>query len=270
MVKAKYLDSLVQIGLTDKEARVYEALLTIPEASIGQLAMRTVGVTRPNLYPLLRSLSKKGLVIEAVKGKIKIFRAEPPQKLAEFIEKRKQEYKEAQMSYQLVLPQLTSDFNLASGKPNVQFFEGRTGTEKVIFDSLTSKTEVLQYVDHDAVNIHLAELNKRYVAERKRKGVKKKILMWDSPSARVTAAKQNDSRLTEIRIISGTPHAAVMMIYDNKISYQNISKDSFIGVILEDQGIAAMHRDIFKFSWEKAERINPTPPDLALVTPGLS
>lgn len=56
----KYLQ---EIGLSEKEAQIYLALLQVDNDSIQGLSNRTK-INRTTLYPVLESLSKKGLVSE--------------------------------------------------------------------------------------------------------------------------------------------------------------------------------------------------------------
>ncbi len=253
-----YKENLVQIGLSDKEAVVYEALLGHKDNSIAQLLHKIPEIKRPNLYALLYALKEKGLVQEVEKNGRKTFIPESPQKLVEFTEKREKEYRESKLNLESALPSLLSQFNLASGKPNVQFYEGATGMEKVVFDSLSSKTEILSYVDHEAVEKYFSSFNARYVKARYAKNIKKKIIALDTPLVR-EAAKSYNPEFTEARVIDATQYAfaSVMQIYDNKISYQTLEDKLLMGVIIQDERIYKLHKALFDFTWNKAEDIMP-------------
>ena len=72
----KYLQ---EIGLSDKEASVYVALLQVDNDSVLDLAKRTK-INRTTIYPVLESLAKKGLISEIKIDKKVRFQAEPPLK----------------------------------------------------------------------------------------------------------------------------------------------------------------------------------------------
>ncbi|OHB24523.1 MAG: hypothetical protein A2542_04080 [Parcubacteria group bacterium RIFOXYD2_FULL_52_8] len=256
-----YKDNLIQVGLSEKEALVYEALISSPKATVGQLLHKLPGIKRPNLYALLEALKGKRLVLELSEHGKKAFQAESPQKLVEFTEKREQEYKQSKINLENALPSLLSQFNLASGKPNVRFFEGLEGAKKVMWDSLTSRTEIYSYVDSAAVEEHFRELNNLYVKERFKKGIKKKFIALDSPNVR-DLARSSDPALTEIRVLDAAlyPFAAVMQIYDNRVSYQTVEKDQMIGVLIEDPRIYKMQKTLFEHSWANATDVMPPPP----------
>lgn len=256
-MKTPFTQSLIAIGLTESESLVYETLLASGKAGVAYLARKCPGVTRSNIYALLQTLRTKGLVRELPGGIRKEFMAESPTHLTELTTAQETRAKEARSSLDLALPQLLSQFNLVSGRPNVQFYEGESGVKKVIFDSLSTTGEILQYLDNDAVDTYYKDINKEYMAERKRRGIQKKIIVWDTPSARKTALEEIDPSCTEMRCIRTRPSPVTMMIYGNKLSYQTIGEEAHIGVILEDAHIVAMHRELFFFTWEGAERLVP-------------
>lgn len=243
----------MQIGLSDKEAVVYEALLGGKENSIAQLLHKVPEIKRANLYALLYALKEKGLVQEVEKKGKKVFTPESPQKLVEFTEKREKEYKESKLNLESALPSLLSQFNLASGKPNVQFYEGAKGMEKVFFDSLRTTGEILTYVDSTIVHELFAEINAKYVKERYRLGIKKKIIGPESPTLHETAKNAN-KELTQVRALPKEfgPFPTVMQIYDDYISYQTIENDVLVGIIIQDRRISTLSRQLFMFNWERA------------------
>ncbi len=59
---------LQELGLSDKEAAIYLALLQYESATVIQLSAKTK-IKRPTVYVVLETLSKKGLVAEAKVGK---------------------------------------------------------------------------------------------------------------------------------------------------------------------------------------------------------
>ena len=55
---------LEEIGLSEKEAKIYLALLQVDRDTIQDLATKT-GINRTTVYPVLETLQKKGLVSES-------------------------------------------------------------------------------------------------------------------------------------------------------------------------------------------------------------
>lgn len=244
------------IGLPDKEAVVYNALLLAGNQTIAQLKRHTPGITRSNLYALLYSLKQKGLVIEAeIKGK-KVFSPAQPGKLTEYADSIELKQRAAREQLGAAMADMTSKWNLASGKPGVRFFEGPDAIKATANDSLTSETEILSYVDMDRLAALLKAENQRYVGQRKGKGIKKRIIYQNSPLVQKDAPSLIDD-LTDIRIVNDTEgsFATVMQIYDNRVSYLTLDPKRTIGVIIQDPSIYQMHVALFENTWHNAKKL---------------
>ncbi|MFA5029804.1 MAG: helix-turn-helix domain-containing protein [Patescibacteria group bacterium] len=247
-----YKQSLTQAGLTEEMAQIYEVLLKNGPQNAGKLAKKT-GLKRGLVYKTLDRLLEKGLLEknEADK-KVSLFSANHPLKLQEIVETKQQRAKNAALALDGVLPALVSDYNLLSGKPEVLYFEGEEGLKKIAFDSLSAKTEILQYIDNEAANKYWPNLNEEYVKKRKGLGIKKRMITIDSEFIKKNKAKY-DRSITDIHLIDGEryPFATSMQIYDNKVSHVTLSQNKKIGFLIEDAEIAGMHRTIFEYMWEK-------------------
>ena len=77
---SKEIEELSALGLGEREAQVYLALLQERQAGAGTLLKRT-GLYRVILYDTLASLVKKGLVSFFELNNRRQFVAEPPEKL---------------------------------------------------------------------------------------------------------------------------------------------------------------------------------------------
>ena len=119
----KYLQ---EIGLGEKEAQVYIALLSVDNDSVVDLSKKTK-INRTTIYPTLESLAKKGLISEIKVDKKVRFQAEPPERLRTFVERQKTILEEQSERLNDVIPQLKSIHREAGEKPIVTYFEGKEG-----------------------------------------------------------------------------------------------------------------------------------------------
>lgn len=132
-----YKEIFTSINLSLGESIVYEYLLKNGESPAGEMIKKTP-LKRGLVYKILDSLVDKGLVIEKTsipskkqgRRKISHFLPNHPEKLREFIENEKKKLDKAKNTLEANMPALISDFNLASGKPGVRFFEGIEGIKK--------------------------------------------------------------------------------------------------------------------------------------------
>lgn len=259
-LKIMYQKILQQIGLSEKEAVVYQTLLETGPISAQEVLKKVaqkMATTRPNLYNILAGLKEKGLLAERVKKGKNLFEPESPARLINVFEKATQKASQARKTLEMILPELTSLYNLTTQKPVVQFFEGREGIKKVLADSLTSKHIIYTYANIEAIIKYFDDINRDYVKKRDALGIKKKGIMVDSEFAR-SYLKNYHRGTTDTRLIDGNlyPFHSVMQIYDGKISYVTLSDKSIIGVIIKDPAIHQMHKSIFEYTWSTAKGID--------------
>ena len=242
------------MGLSQVQSEILNSLLLNGEdkaSNIAKKIKRPRGVAYKGLDELieLKLVSKR----ENKKG-ITIYRAEHPNNLENLIEKREKEFKKEKQEFINNLPDLVSAYSLISNKPGVRFYEGEEGVKKSLNDTLNAQEVVYTYADIEAVEKNLKEINDEYVKNRERKGIIKKVIVADTKFNR-SFLKKLKNETTEIRFLSDKFYNfnTGMQIYDNKTSYQVISVEKKLAVIIEDENIYKMQRYLFEFIWSKLE-----------------
>ncbi|MBT6954879.1 MAG: hypothetical protein HN991_00815 [Candidatus Jacksonbacteria bacterium] len=251
-----YKEVLNQAGLSQDQAEIYEILLKNGALTAGKINQNTP-IKRGLVYKLLDQLMEFGLVEkEEDPGKVALFKPNHPLKIKDLAKNREQQAKDAQRVLEGVIPSLVSDFNLISGKPGVQFFEGKEAFKAITDDSLTAKEAIYSYADNDAVNKYAAKENAEYAKKREKRGVEKKLITTDSEFIR-NYLKEHKG-VTDIKVIDmgDDGFETVIMIYDNKVSYLTLNKDSRIGVIITDPWICKMHRTLFEHQWKQLKSLD--------------
>lgn len=245
---------LKDLGLSESEALIYELLLESGTAKAIDLVKKT-GIGRGNVYNLLTQLQGKGLVI-SIEGKQLKYQAVDPAKLRDLLEMRLQQVKRLETDFDGALPLLASAFNLSTGRPAIQIFEGLEGAKRALYESLQSKTEILTYFDLESLKGPMAEINKGYVRRRIAKGIPKRIIVADSAAARDFFEKQ-DTPLTKVAFLKGylERHATAMEAYDGMVSYLTLTGEKRISVLIKDANIYEMSKQQFEYLWSKAETV---------------
>lgn len=119
----KYLQEL---GLSEKEAQIYLALLQVDNENIQDLSKRT-GINRTTVYPVLETLEKKGLVSEVQIGKKTHYEAAAPERLETFVERQKIILEERSERLKEIIPEIKSIQREKGERPVIKLFEGREG-----------------------------------------------------------------------------------------------------------------------------------------------
>ena len=78
---------LINIGLNDKQAGVYLALLELGPSMVSEISTKA-GINRTTGYDILEMLVAEGLVSPLGKGKVKKYIAENPEKIVKFAENK--------------------------------------------------------------------------------------------------------------------------------------------------------------------------------------
>lgn len=248
---------LIQAGLSEEQATIYQALLDKGPQKAGALAHWS-GIKRGMVYKSLEQLEAKALVAKkGGNGSVAVYTPSHPSRLLDMLELQEKELVLAKESVAANLGTFLSQFNLQNNKPTVQFFEGLAGVKKTLDDSLHARGPIYTYVDVEAVVTSFKDINEQYVKRREAANIPKKILVADTPTAR-NYFKEHGNQLTDIRFIGKTkpPFGSAMQIYDDKISYITIGVDqkTLIGVLIEDIHIATMHKYFFECLYDLSQQ----------------
>ena len=115
----KYLQ---EIGLSEKEATVYLALLQVDSGSIQSIAKNT-GINRTTVYPVLESLAKKGLVGEIQDGKKALYQAAATERLETFVERQKVLLEEKSKRLKDIIPEIKGIQRKEGERPVINFLK---------------------------------------------------------------------------------------------------------------------------------------------------
>lgn len=255
---------LIEAGLSEEQSAIYSALLDKGPLKAGAISSWT-GLKRGLIYKVLDQLENMGLVSKkGGEGTVAVFAPEHPSALAVMMERKEKSLALAKETVAFSLGALSSKFNLLSGKPNVQFYEGKEGVEKVLEDTLNSKDEVLTYVDMEIVEKYFKDINDKYVGKREKLGIKKRILAIENNFSSELFKRWNKENpeffsVTDLKMVK-TPVEGIegaIQIYENKIGIITISNENLISIIIEDVRINKLFKSMFEALYLVSPRFIP-------------
>lgn len=250
-------DVLHNLGFDEKEMAVYLQLL-----KAGSLRASTVAyqlrLPRTTIQNILLRLEREQMVTKSIEGNAYFFGAVHPESLEKIVQMKKRtavaEFDHLTEALKKVTPELITMMQSKKKIPSVKFFQGREGVRRVLFDTLTSSTEIKDYANIDAMFRHVKDINDEYVAEREKTSIKKRSLLLDTPFAHKIYESGTYSPKSHkgYKWISSElyPFSLEMNIYDGKISYITYVEDDFVGVIVENEHIYRMHESMWKLVWD--------------------
>ncbi|MFZ2226272.1 MAG: helix-turn-helix domain-containing protein [Candidatus Moraniibacteriota bacterium] len=243
---------LKKLGLDDKEAQIYLALLEYGAISVRGLA-EVSALNRGTAYDTLKRLQEMGLVSYYYQEKKQRFVAEEPEKLLEILKKREQEIKEVKNGILDIIPELKSIQDKKDLTPVSKLYQNRAGI-KTILDDLLSSMQILpeeqrEYYIYSSTQAS-ADIHKAYPTFTKDR-IKKNIRVKS-----ISLAKGGNLHGLDHRRWLGTDKnsATFILIYSGKCAF--ISRDSQgspVGILVENKMIYETQKMIFLSLWDFLE-----------------
>ena len=249
---------LAKLGLDPKEIDVYLKLLRYGPNRASTLAYQ-VNLPRTTVQNILLRLEKEQLVTKSIQKNVHVYAPLHPDNLVRIVEMKKRqknsEFERMAEDLGTIAPELVSMMQANKRIPNVRFYQGKEGVREILFDTLTSKTELKDFANIDAMFKYVKDINDEYVVEREKTSITKRSLLLDTPFAREVyeGGRYSSKSHKGYKWIDSNlyPFSLEMNIYDGKISYITYAENDFVGVIVENEHIYKMHDSIWNMLWDK-------------------
>lgn len=241
---------LQEIGLNEKEAKVYLATLELGKSTVQQIALKA-GLKRPTTYVVMEELMQQGLAASFYEGKKQYFVAEDPVRLVELLRQQKQEVEKRQDQLAAILPQLESINNRKLDKPVVKYYEGKEGIQSMVQDCtrLASGQDMYLAYSRDAIaSVFDTEALSQMSRYRLNQDVKvRSMYTWKNDI--IDAIPNTESlKLT----YKDFPIDCDIAIYDDRIRIAAL-KGRIVGVVIEDKEIAKAFKVLYEYAWNWAK-----------------
>lgn len=245
------LTELKDLGLLEKEAKIYLAALEIGRATADQLA-KHAKIVRPTTYLQIKSLMEKGLMSTYEEGKKTYFAPESPELLKRFLARQKDSLDVKERDLGNLLPELLRQFDSAGERPVVRFFPGKEGVATAREKVLTTKDKKIYVIfsPEKLSRIFGQKYLNDYSERRKNLGIHSQGIY----TYKETFDPAMLDELTERRSFrpDALPLTVDIFIFDSKIAILSLEGTMF-GLIIESNHIAASFRTIFNFLWDHAK-----------------
>lgn len=250
------IEQLLKLGLSQKEAQVYVAVLELAEDTAQNIAKKA-DVNRATTYVILERLMSLGLVSSIESGKKTHFIAEDPSELENLLEEQMQQVESRKKYLSEVMGQLKAIHNRNATKPSVRYFEGADGLEALDRfgrDELKAGTQLLSVIPVDTVEKYFPARRKASVEER----VKRKIpsrTIYTHKDGELPEYRNKDELRDGIYIPrSELPIEGTVQIYPGwGVKFFNFNPSNFFGVVIQSPDFADTMREVFELAWEGAQ-----------------
>ncbi len=236
------ISTLKQIGLSEKEAKIYLASIELGETTIKEIAKKS-GVKRTTIYDIIDDMINAGYIKKITTQTRTKFIAISPKKLKIILKKRESLLNQ-------ILPQLNTISNVEKAKPKVWFFEGVKGLEKAYDDALGYKNTIIRgWASDDILNILSENWANNYIKQRSKNNVEARLII-PSTDTLVDYSSKNTDDLRSTKIINAEkyPFNIEINIYKDRVAM--ISAKDKIAVIIESKPISSTMKMIFNLCWD--------------------
>lgn len=238
---------LGKIGLTEKEASVYLAVLELGTAT-GYAIARKANIKRPTAYLILEGLERKRLIHQVPHSSKILFTAESPEVLLRDITKKAELTKQG-------LPYLLALFNAKKEKPQVQLFQGKEGVKQA-YDKIAEARSIRMFgTSVNALKIY-PEAFKDFTHYIVDKHLEVKDILTDPVSEAAYIKIFKNYPGYKIRFMKkGTEVNSDFALFGDTVLLFSYRPEIF-AVMITSKDMAQMFEIIFDLAWEAATPLN--------------
>lgn len=244
---------LVKLGLSEKEAQVYLALLEVGTNAASVVAKKS-GLTRTTAYSVLDGLVKKRFATSYERKGLKVFSAEDPRHIEYLLGEKAREAEVQKEKFGKLMPEFLRFAGRFEHLPKVRYFEGFSGVKEIYEDTLKVGQDKLAYSSvPDVGRGDFQDFIKEYLGRRVELGLKVRAILPDSVNGR-EFAKRDSKVLRESRLVDPEiyPFRSEINIYGDRVAIMSLQSGLMHGVIIESESIAETERSIFELAWKGA------------------
>lgn len=236
------------IGLSNRDKRVYEALLGEPMSSVRGLADQT-GINRGSVFESIKALQAIGMVTYVKTGVRHKYTAESPEKLHEIINEKRRELRDTHSVVDDYVSFLQPQ-GLSRGVVShfAAFYEGEEGIASVLRDLLTTcrmqGVEEYRVISSPRVSEYMYHNYPHFTRERVKQGLYVRILRQGKPL-------RGEAEVSERRyLVNQTDNGAYTLIYGSKVAMISINELNLLSaVVIDNSGVAHSHAAVFDQAW---------------------
>jgi len=236
-----------ELGFTERETKVYLALLDLGETKMGPLAAKT-RLQPSKIYQTIEKLIDRGLVTFVLKSKIKYFQAQDPQEILNIL-------KEKERAFGKVLIELQQRKKFSQERQVAKVYEGYKGIKSLynsLLDGLDAKS--YYYVFAFRTEYNISPLSSRFLRDihirLNEKKVDDKILGHTSVKSKIIKNYGDINRI-KLRFTKYNFPSGLVIVNDRIINLTWGDRPTAVEIISSQ--IAKQYKEFFLEMWKQAK-----------------
>lgn len=246
---------LIKFGLSEKEAKIYLALLELEVATVNETA-KAADINRSSAYVVIESLKKKGLAITSEDKKIQRYIAVSPEMLLQEANDMAKKAEEIKNNISDIIPELKALHKDTKQKPVIKVYEGKQGLINNFEDTLNCKEKIMRVSSAPG---NLEKIIQGYLIEYVNKRVNLGIKMHGiHPDDKIHRGyiENNPRNIDTYLLVPRAKHEFPVdfAIWDDKVGFMS-GQDGGKAISIQSNIIAEAMKSIFDLAWERAKFI---------------
>ncbi len=250
IVNKKYVEQLMNLGLTHGEARVYLAMIQVGSARVGKI-VEVSGVSQSKVYNVLDRLILKGLASYNIQDNIKHFQSLEPSRLQEYILKKEDELRKQKEGMSQIINDLSKNI-YATKRSTSEIFVGERSLRSAYITLLNNakKGDILRYFyPYSDAHENASPFYFRFYKYQKSKGiVERGIVNLDFRNSKHFKEIPKDVNLRHVNF----PLPGTIDIFTDKLLI--IDWKTITGILITSSEIAGIFVDYFDSLWKIAQK----------------
>ncbi|MEW5896233.1 MAG: helix-turn-helix domain-containing protein [Nanoarchaeota archaeon] len=241
------VEKLKQIGLNEKESKVYIELLQAGDSLVSEISDKTK-INRSLLYTILSDLANKGIVTYIIKNNVRYYRAAEPTKILSML-------KEKEKIFESILPDLTELHKPRTKKPTIEILEGTEGIKTILNDVLRIKQEWFAFNVPGKGPEILGPGVHAFEKERQKERILLRVICVKTKGGIKRGKEFLQMKYTKVRYaLKPYESPASNWVYGDRIVIIFWYKEFPFAVRIIDRNLAESYKNHFKTLWDSSER----------------
>lgn len=244
-------ERLIRLGLSEKEASVYLAMLELGPTGVGEISDKAQ-VNRSTTYLTIEGLKKRGLISSSDDGKHVTFSPESPSRLEQILHEERADVERKHGTLAEAMPYFMGLFNSIQGKPSVRYFEGNEGIEAAREILMHAEGEYRSFTAVDEGTLQMANIaeDQRMRMSRRMRG---KYLFSVKPGCQPPACDLRNWQAREIPF-EQAPFTGEINIVGSTVTAFVVTSQP-IAFVVENTEMAGLFRALFDAAWLQGTEI---------------
>lgn len=242
---------LEKLGLNKNEAKVYFGLLKLGSAAASEL-VKQIGVHRNIIYDNLEKLIDKGLASYITYESKKIFSAQEPNAILEFLDKKKELIEKEILIAKKLIPDVKKLNIQNRTKQEAQIFRGANGMKNILLETLKAKETLVIGMTNKSTEFLSEIFWSNYNAKIKDKKIKGRYLL--NSDFKDTYFFRNNKNIKIKVLPEELNQITETILFEGKIAIFIYSEKPLV-FLIKDKDLYETHRKQFEFLWRKSKTI---------------